>query len=51
MTIFQNLDLAQQKVRTHVASSVPGLTRPKTSGAAAGATGASGSAMNEEDVE
>ena len=56
----QNLDVAQQRVRSHAVSSIPGLG-PSAGGAGPGAMaaggprgdpgGAPGSKMDEEDVE
>ena len=56
----QNLDVAQQRVRSHAVSSIPGLG-PSGGGAGPGAMaaggprgdpgGAPGSKMDEEDVE
>ena len=57
-TLFQNLDVAQQRVRSHAVSSIPGLGPSAGPGASAvagprGANpgGAPGSKMDEEDVE
>ncbi len=45
--LLQNLDLAQERVRMHVAANVPGLA----AAAASGKQAASVKSMNEEDVE
>jgi hypothetical protein len=49
--LLQNLDLAQQRVRSHAASNIQGLM-PKSGGAASVPGGPPGDAkMDEEDVE
>ena len=52
--LLQNLDVAQQRVRTHVSSSVPGMMRGAggpPGGGEGGAPRGPRAGMNEEDVE
>ena len=53
--LLQNLDIAQQRVRSHVSSSVPGMMRGGPAAAGGGPSGGPPPSirpgMNEEDVE